>query len=239
MHPGDISTLTVTDGSTTMGRRPPTASPEQAAASRTGENDHADEVIRRHIVAAAKHLFARYGYEGTSYHDVADSAKITPGELSYHFDDKLAILTAILDDGWARINQRLDYVLLNSVSAREGWVSLMAMMMRLLETDEDMARLLVFESHRPNPVSGAASLSLGQLTFERLCTQLVQWGQKDGNFAEFYNPQIIACVLTGAIEKLMRMQLIGEDMHGRPPFTAREIVMAYDALAADFKQRDI
>ncbi|HEV2212940.1 MAG TPA: helix-turn-helix domain-containing protein, partial [Gammaproteobacteria bacterium] len=44
--------------------------------------------VNQEILEVAKHLFARYGYEGTSLAAIAHGAGINLEELSDHFSDK-------------------------------------------------------------------------------------------------------------------------------------------------------
>ncbi|MGE5624753.1 MAG: TetR/AcrR family transcriptional regulator [Bacillota bacterium] len=209
---------------------PATVIQGQTALLPGGEESSTAQAVRRRIQAAAKHKFARFGFDGTLYSDVARSADLSPAELSLYFDSKLDMLMAVFDEGWGEINQRLGDILLSSVNAREAALSMLALMMRILDRDEDLARLLLFESRRPDPESGAIRLSDGYRRFERLCVDLAVRGQKDGSFSASHNPRLIACVMIGAVESLMRSQVIGEQQYGVAPFTPAEVFTAFETL---------
>ena len=52
---------------------------------------------RSRLLEAARELFARRGYEGTSIGDVAEAAEIGVGTVYHHFEDKRSLLLAVLE----------------------------------------------------------------------------------------------------------------------------------------------
>lgn len=191
-----------------------------------GAEHHA---VRRLIVESAKHLFARFGYEGTTIGAIAHGAGISPEEVGMHFEDKLSILIAIFEEGWASLNRRLQDTIIDSVNARQAALSMFAVMMRVLDRDEDLARLFMFENRRPDPKTGEIVLSRGYRWFVRLCTDLVVRGQKDGSFRAALSPRLIASMLIGAMENLMRDRLI-EQGEGTTLLSAAQLLSAFDSL---------
>ena len=193
--------------------------------------------VRRRIVSAAKHKFATFGYEGTSFVGVARSADLEPDEVHRHFDNKLDLLLAVFDDGWAEVNLRLEDILLASVDARQAALSMLSLMLHVLERDADLARLLLFEGRRPHPETGEITLSEGYRSFERLCVQLAVRGQRDGSFSNEHSPVVIACMLTGSVENLVRSYVIGCEKNLTVPFTPAEILSAFDDLVTALKPK--
>lgn len=59
------------------------------------------------VVAAARDLFARQGWAGTSMEEVARAAGVTKGGLYHHFKDKTALLAAVYEDQERRSVQHL------------------------------------------------------------------------------------------------------------------------------------
>lgn len=53
-------------------------------------------INRDGVVAAAKELFARFGYRGTTLAAIAEAVGVTDAALLRHFDSKAAILEAVL-----------------------------------------------------------------------------------------------------------------------------------------------
>lgn len=58
---------------------------------------------KRDILDAAKYLFAKNGYEGTSIRHIAKKACVAKSLIYYYFDNKEDILTEILEEGTSDI----------------------------------------------------------------------------------------------------------------------------------------
>ena len=52
---------------------------------------------RKAILASAKRLFSRRGFESTSLSDIAKYAGVTRGAIYWHFENKEELLLALLD----------------------------------------------------------------------------------------------------------------------------------------------
>src|SRR5690348_6252199 len=63
---------------------------------------------RRQIALALQQVMAAKGYDGASIHDIASAAQLTPGLVHYHFENKQAILLALLDHLAEQQGQRID-----------------------------------------------------------------------------------------------------------------------------------
>jgi TetR/AcrR family transcriptional repressor of bet genes len=72
------------------------------------------EVRRRQITHASIGLIARQGYGGASVSRIAARARVAPGIVHYHFENKLEILLDALDDLASRHDSRLNRALLRA-----------------------------------------------------------------------------------------------------------------------------
>lgn len=196
----------------------------------------ARQVIRRRILSIAKQRFARFSYDGTSLASIARSAGVSMPELLVHFEDKLGLLTAVFDEGWGAINTRFSDIVVNAVSARDAMLSMLKVMKHILERDEDLAWLLLFESRRPSPQRGEVMFSRGYLKFMGICTELAVRGQRDGSFKTVYHPRIIASILVGAAENLLRDKLLSEQESGADKrYPDEQLTAAFEGLVAYLK----
>src|ERR671919_802933 len=59
------------------------------------------ERSRRQVLDAALELFSHRGYRATSVREIADSARVSTGNVYHHFPDKEAIFRTLLDEFWA------------------------------------------------------------------------------------------------------------------------------------------
>ena len=193
-------------------------------------------ITRQRILGIAKQRFARFSYDGTSLASLARSAGVSMPELLTHFEDKLALLTAVFDEGWNSINTRFSDIVLNAVSARDAMLSMLKVMKHIMERDEDLAWLLLFESRRPSPYHGEVMFSRGYLKFMGICTELAVRGQRDGSFKTVYHPRIIASILVGAAENLLRDKLLAEQESGTgADYPDQQLTAAFEGLVAYLK----
>jgi AcrR family transcriptional regulator len=70
----------------------------QSAAAREPEASH-DEGTRERILKSAESLFAERGYPNVTVADIAGACDVSTGLIYYHFEDKLSLFKAIVDDG--------------------------------------------------------------------------------------------------------------------------------------------
>ena len=68
----------------------------------------AAEKTRARILASALSLFAKKGYEHTTFTDIAARLKLTKGAVYWHFDSKEALLVALLDEMIAKFHRELN-----------------------------------------------------------------------------------------------------------------------------------
>jgi len=81
------------------------------------------EATRRALLAAARALFAKQGYQATGIEAVVRAARLTRGALYHHFEDKRALLDALVVElqGEASVTVRE-----RALSKRSRWDSLEA-----------------------------------------------------------------------------------------------------------------
>ena len=66
---------------------------------------------RERILASALALFAKNGYERTTFTDVAEKLKMTKGAVYWHFDSKEALLMALVERAFEMFADRMKPVL--------------------------------------------------------------------------------------------------------------------------------
>ena len=73
----------------------------------TARRDRLKAELRNEILAAARDLFARQGYESVSIRKIAERCGCAPGTIYLHFEDKDQILSAICAETFAILKQRM------------------------------------------------------------------------------------------------------------------------------------
>lgn len=201
--------------------------PTQGVATRFSE--------RQHILSTAKRLFAYFGYDGTSFDDIARAADIPPGQLLQQYDDKRKLLTAIFDEGWEAMKPRMSDIMLTSMDAREAALSVFAALTAILDKDRDLAKLLLFEVRRPRAEDGEVVLPRGFLAFADLMLRLAVRGQQDHSFSIALHPRIIATLLISAMEGLLRERMLAEHTDQGEAYTGAHMISGFDALVSGLK----
>jgi AcrR family transcriptional regulator len=191
---------------------------------------------RRRLLAAGKELFARLGYGGTSLADIAHQAEASAIEL-LGVDSKRELLAEILDDGWAEINSRLTDIGIESMNARRAMLAILSVFTHTLERDADFARLMLFDGCQPQPNTGEIVVPDGYRRFMEFCTALAVRGQEEGSFSTALHPRVMASVLVGAAEGLMRDRLIAEQDSGISPYSESQLITAFDTLTSYLSPR--
>ena len=204
---------------------------DNSVAMEEGEDTTSREIVRRRrILQAGKQHFARKGYDATSLADIAQAIDMPYAEFTHYYDHKLDLLLAVFDEGWSSINLRFADIVIDSPKSREAMLAVMGAMMRILEKDPDLARLLLFESRRPLPGRGDIGFSKGYQKFMGLCTDLAARGQRDGSLRKGLPPRLLAAMLVGAAENLLRDRVLMRQETGAVPYPEQMLLSSFDSL---------
>ncbi len=97
------------------------------------------------ILKAAQHLFARYGYDGTTTRDLAQAAGVAEGTLFRHFSNKKSILVELATEGWVELLTDL-LTELSEMSSYRAVADVMRKRMRHLQENTDLVRVCFMET---------------------------------------------------------------------------------------------
>jgi len=87
---------------------PKPKSSRRPAASRAGRPPaEKDLAVRQQLLAAARSLFAKHGYDAVSTRALAEAAQVNPAMINYYFDSKQGLYEAMLADTFQPLMQRL------------------------------------------------------------------------------------------------------------------------------------
>lgn len=121
-----------TKSRTVLGRRPRSAG--------------ADTDTRSAILAAARNVFARKGFDGASTREVADLAKVNNAMIYYHFKDKDQLYRAVLVDSFSPFERIWDHaVFRSSATVREKIQTFIEEFIGFQQRNEDLRKIMSME----------------------------------------------------------------------------------------------
>ena len=165
---------------------------------------------RDRIRESAKSLFAKHGYEFTPTAAVCRHAGTTEAQLLKHFESKLGLLEAIFEDAWSRINPAVRLAIEKIASPRERLRVLIDTVLKLLGKDPDLLLLFLLEGRRIRSDGRFVVLVPGFLEFVQIVDGILNQAREAGELAPEIDIQAIRSGLMGAVEGLLRDQLLGQ-----------------------------
>jgi AcrR family transcriptional regulator len=97
------------------------------------------------ILKAARKLFARRGYDGTTTRDLAQEAGVAEGTIFRHFENKKAILVEVATQGWVEILTDL-LTELSEMASYKAIAQVMRKRMLNLHQNADLLRVCFMEA---------------------------------------------------------------------------------------------
>ena len=96
----------------------PPATPRRTRGRPRKTADERDDGNRRQaLLRAAAHLFRQHGFAATSTRDIASASGMRSGSPFYHFENKAALLCAVMQEGMRSAQQRQAQALANADAA--------------------------------------------------------------------------------------------------------------------------
>lgn len=171
-----------------------------------GSVKHSED-CRSALLNAAKALFARHGFEGTSVRDIADKARVNVSAVSYYFDGKEKLYRAVIAE-FGRERLRFSERLLTSPK------SLDEMKLRLKILFEEIIDVhlrepdLVTIVHREIESNVPVAKEVFEETFLKMfqgCVDYFKAAQKQGLISKEVSAENISQFVHGAIKYVIRM----------------------------------
>jgi AcrR family transcriptional regulator len=166
------------------------------------------------ILAAARKVFARRGFDRTSIRDIADSARVNTAMIYYHFQDKADLFRSILDVSFAELEKIWDDEIFHRpASAREKLAVYIDKFIRFEHESEDLRRIFltdfrVFSEHAKWTADRFFSESYKRLV------RILKDGMKTGELRSF-DPSLAVMTLIGMIVHTFMFRPISEHVTGK------------------------
>lgn len=185
------------------------------------------------ILAAARALFARQGYQQTSTVQVARQAGTSESQLVKHFGSKEGLLEAIFDLSWRGLNARAAEIAAAHRDAVRRIKALTTVMLVALESDPELKTLMLLEGRRIRKGGDMVMLTLGFRTFVHTIDGWLEEAQRHGQFRRRLPVTAVRALVIGAFEGLLREQLFASPDYPAD-YSAQDVQQALDALLDAF-----
>jgi AcrR family transcriptional regulator len=187
---------------------------------------------RERILLAAKHLFARNGYENTSTVAIARDAGTSESQLMKHFGSKQGLLAAILDRGWAAIVERVQA--LGQRSGADRLVGMLEAIVVELEQDQELKDMMTLETHRVRKDGRDVLVSRGFRQFVELFDATLSDLRREGQLRDDLNPEAMRTALIGLTESLLRGQVVAQRSELRAGYSFEDVSRILRAVLPAF-----
>ncbi|HLI62767.1 MAG TPA: TetR/AcrR family transcriptional regulator [Terriglobales bacterium] len=177
---------------------------------------------RDRILLAAKHLFARNGYENTSTVAIAREAGTSESQLMKHFGSKQGLLAAIFDRGWANIIARVQSSA-PTASPAERLIGVLEAMILEVENDPDLKELIALEAYRVRKDSRDVLVSRGRRQFHEAVYNLLDEMRNQGHLRADANLDALRAATLGMAEGLLREQVVAGRSERRADYDLDDI----------------
>lgn len=189
---------------------------------------------RGRLLASAKVLFARSGFEQTSTAAIAREAGTSESQLVRYFGSKAGVLEAIFEEAWTPLNARVHDMLADASSGRTAVGGVLAAVLAAFEQDDQLATIFMFEGRRIRGGEHAVQLSSGFIEFTDIIHRLVKRGQKDGSFAPGFDSEALAAAIMGAAEAMVRERMLARRAGTTKTYTDKQVLRIFDAMLDGF-----
>ena len=105
--------------------------------------------MRQALLAAARKLFVRQGYEATTMQHIVREAGTSIGNCYFYFPTKEALLRAIVEDFAQHIGQSIDAAIAPLPAGPEQLALALGQAVRTTLAQADLARVFLVETHIP------------------------------------------------------------------------------------------
>jgi AcrR family transcriptional regulator len=180
---------------------PPDAAPRRARGrprKTAGERDDGNR--RRELLAAAARLFRQQGFAATSTRDIAAAAGMQSGSPFYHFENKQALLAAVMQAGMGSAIERQTRALAELDAAAPATHVLRALVRNhfevLLGPDSDFVPVMLYEWRaldQPQMVEVNALKGVYEAAWVPVLTALHASGALSGE------PRLVRLMIFGAL----------------------------------------
>ena len=156
------------------------------------------------IMEAAEALFAERSFSGTSVRDIAEPADVNLAMISYYFGSKEKLMEAMFTYRGEHYKLQLQNIIRNnSLSSKQKVEKLIEEYVDRIFQKQNFHKIMVREQMTNN--NGPVSKLIYELKSgnQALIKQLIQEGQKNGEFKKNVDISFLMMTLVGTVSQLM------------------------------------
>ena len=188
---------------------------------------------RTRLLAAARALFARNGFEQSSTSAIARAAGTSESQLVRYFGSKVGLLEAIFEEAWKPMNARIHDMLADAKTGRDAVAGVLSAVLAAFDRDDELATIFLFEGRRIRN-DAEVRMSSGFREFSDITLRLIRRGQKDGSFSATLDATALSAALIGAVESMVRERLLAKRAGLPRPFPDKQLHRIFVAMLDGF-----
>ena len=156
---------------------------------------------------AAEQLFADRGFAGTSVRDIAEAAGVNLAMISYYFGSKEKLMEAMFQHRGQHLKTQLQNILLNSnMTSFQKVEKLIEEYIDRLFQKQFFHKVMIREQMANTAGPIAEQIAQLKLTNQNLFKQIIQEGQKKGEFRKGIDISFLMMTLVGTATQLIITQ---------------------------------
>ena len=159
------------------------------------------------IMEAAERLFADHGFAGTSVRDIAEAAGVNLAMISYYFGSKEKLMEAMFQHRGNYLKMQLQSLLLNSnMTPLQKVEKLIDEYIDRIFQKQCFHKVMIREQMMNNAGPIAEQIAQLKQTNQTLFKQIIQEGQKKGEFKKGIDVPFLMMTLVGTAGQLITTQ---------------------------------
>ncbi|GAA4739733.1 TetR family transcriptional regulator [Flavisolibacter ginsenosidimutans] len=175
------------------------------------------------IMEAAERLFADRGFAGTSVRDIAEAAGVNLAMISYYFGSKEKLMEAMFQHRGQHLKMQLQSILVNNNMAPIQKVEkLIDEYIDRIFQKQCFHKVMIREQMMDNTGPIAEQIAQLKLTNQTLFKQIIQEGQKKGDFKKGIDIPFLMMTLVGTAGQLITTQHYYRETNNLQPLSGEE-----------------
>ena len=177
---------------------------------------------RASIIAAARQVFARNGYEQSAINDIAQIAGTSDGLIYHYFDNKKGLLVEVVDSVYRSLIEGTERAIEDRSDFRGMLTILVERHVRAFADDPDLSRLFIAEIRNFDDHAESAGHQLNHL-YSSIFLRVLAKGIEEGKVSGKLDPRLVLDMLFGGIKQLA-LRHINDDMPIEVASISRQII---------------